>query len=115
MNELAKMERDTKVDYYQKYFAANKNKASAIWKGIWSIVNLNNTTRKDITLLNDKGKNISDPIKISELLNKYFVNVVPSIDKKIPKELKNFKDYTSKIKVNRSFFLNPTTHKKYST
>ena len=80
------MKRDRKVDYYQKYFAANKNKASAIWKGIRYIVNLNNTTRKDITLLNDKGKNISDPKKIVSCLTNNLWTLLLALTKKYPKD-----------------------------
>ena len=103
------MKRDSKLEYYRKFFEENKKKSSPIWKGIRSIVNINNTSRKDINLLNDKGKNVSDPTKIAELLNKYFASVGPNIDKKIPKSLKNFKEYMKKIKVNKTFFLNATT------
>ena len=53
-------------------------KASSIWKGIRSIVNIQRTSKKSIKLLNDKGKNIYDPKKIVELFNKYFVNVEPN-------------------------------------
>ena len=73
-NSLTKMKRE-----------ANKNKASSIWKGIRSIVHIHNSSKKDITLLNDKGSNISDPKKIVDLFNKYFVKVGPNIDERIPK------------------------------
>ena len=103
------MKRESKIDYYKKYFEVNKNKASSIWKGIRSIVNIQNSSKKDIKLLNDKGKNIYDPKKITELFNKYFVNVGPNIDSKIPKAHKHFREYMRKIKVNKTFFLTATT------
>ena len=103
------MKRESKIDYYKKYFEVNKNKASSIWKGIRSIVNIQDSSKKDIKLLNDKGKNIYDPKKITELLNKYFVNVGPNIDSKIPKVHKHFREYMRKIKVNKTFFLTATT------
>ena len=108
-NKVTKMKRDSKVEYYRRFFEENQKKSSAIWKGIRSIVNINNTSRKDIKLLNDKGKNVCDPTKIAELLNKYFASVGPNIDKKIPKSLKHFKDFMKKIKVNKTFFLKATT------
>ena len=108
-NKITKLKRDSKVDYYQRFIDENKKKSPAIWTGIRSIVNLKNTLRKDIKLLNDKGKNICDPTQIAELLNKYFASVGPNIDKKIPKSLKHFKDFMKKIKVNKTFFLNATT------
>ena len=33
-NSIMKMKRESKIDYYRKYFEVNKNKASSIWKGI---------------------------------------------------------------------------------
>ena len=103
------MKRDSKIDYYRKYFEANKNKASSIWKGIMSIVNIHNSSKKDIKLLNDKGSNISDPKKIVDLFNKYFVKVGPNIDERIPKANKHFTEYMSKLKVNKTIFLTPAT------
>ena len=52
-NELTKMKRDNKIDYYHNYFETNKNNASSIWKGIRSIVNFSKSSRKDIKLLNN--------------------------------------------------------------
>ena len=59
-NSITKMKRESKIDYYKKYFEVNKNKASSIRKGIRSIVNIQNSSKK-------------------ELFNKYFVNVGPNI------------------------------------
>ena len=50
-NKVTKLKRDSKVDYYHRFFDENKKKSSTIWKGIRSIVNLKNTSRKDIKLL----------------------------------------------------------------
>ena len=108
-NSLTKMKQDSKIDYYRKYFEMNKNKASSIWKGIRSIVNIQNSSKKDIKLLNDKGSNISDPKRIVDLFNKYFVKVGPNIDERIPKAHKHFTEYMSKLKVNKTIFLTPAT------
>ena len=105
-NSLTKTKRDSKIDYYRKYFEANKNKASSIWKGIRSIVNIQNSSKKDIKLLNDKGSNISDPKKIADLFNKYFVKVGPNIDERIPKAGKHFIEYMNKLKVNKNYMFN---------
>ena len=50
-NQVTKLKRNNKLDYYKKFFDTNKSKMSAIWKGIRSIVNINNTSKKDILLL----------------------------------------------------------------
>ena len=33
-NELTKLKRDRKIEYYHKYFESNKHKSSSLWKGI---------------------------------------------------------------------------------
>ena len=53
-NLLTKMKRDCKLNYYKEYFEANKNKMSSIWKGIRSIVNINNSSKKEIKLIDNK-------------------------------------------------------------
>ena len=60
------------------------NKMSTIWKGITSIVNINNTSKKDIKILDKNGKKITDPQKIVNLFNNHYANVGPNIDKKTP-------------------------------
>ena len=103
------MKQESKIDYYRKYFEANKNKTSSIWKGIRSILNIQNSSKIDIKLINDKGKNISDRKKIVELFKKYFVNVGPNIDSKIPKDRKHFREFMRKLKGNKTFCLTATT------
>ena len=103
------MKTDNRVEYYHRFFDENKKKISAIWEGIRSIVNINTTSRKDIKLLIDIGKTVCDPHKIAELLNKYFASVGNNIDKKIPKSLKQFKEFVKKTKVNKTLFLKACT------
>ena len=78
------MERDSKMDYYKRFFDSNKNKMSTMWKGIRSIVNINNTSKKDIKILNKNGKKMTDSQKIVNLFNQHYANVGPNIDKKTP-------------------------------
>ena len=92
-NKVTKLKRDGRVEYYHRFFDENKRKSLAIWKGIRSMVNINSTTRKYIKLLDEKDKNVCDPNKIAELLNKYFASVGNNIDKKIPRSLKHFKEF----------------------
>ena len=54
------------------------------------------------------SKNIVDPKNITELFNKYFVNVRPILMAKYMKVI-NILQFMRKIEVNRSFFLAATT------
>ena len=107
-NSITKMKRQSKIDYYKKYFEVNKSKSKSIWKGIRSIVNINSNSRRDIKLINEDGKFITDSKKIANTFNKYFVSIGPEIDKGIPKSEHNYRDYLSSIKVNITFFMSPT-------
>ena len=100
------MKRDSKLNYYKEYFEANKNKMSSIWKGIRSIVNINNSSKKEIKLIDNKGRKITDPLKIAEQFNNHYDNVCPNIDKKIPKAIKNYRDHLKK-NCEKYFFLSP--------
>ena len=50
-NHVTRLKRSSKLDY-EDFFESNKNKMSNIWKGIRSILNLNNNSKKDIKMLN---------------------------------------------------------------
>ena len=82
---------------------------SSIWKGIRTIVNINSKSKRDIKIINNKGVKLTDPLKIAKLFNEHYVNVGPTIDKKIPKAIKKFQDYLSNIKIQKTFFLKPAT------
>ena len=106
-NSVTNMKRDAKTKFYQQYCETYKWESSKVWKGIKSIVKLN-TTSKDISLIDNKGSNVTDPSKIANLFNNYFVNIGPSIDKAILNSETDFRDILKNIKVNNTFFLSPT-------
>ena len=109
-NSITKLKREAKKRYYKDFFELNKTKISIVWKGIKSIVNIKQSSRKDITLIDGDGKDITDPYKISNSFNKYFVNIGPDIDKTIPKSKHDYNKYLNEIHCNKTFFLVPTTH-----
>ena len=65
-----------------------------------------------MAILDNNGSSITDPNKIANCFNEYFVNVGAQIDKKIPTSMKKYSDYLSNIRVNRSFFLKPVTYQE---
>ena len=80
-NIVTKLKRDAKKSYYKEYFQFHKVNSTAIWKGIKSIVNVNSKIKRDITLIDNQGKNISNPTMIANLFNIFFVNIGIEIDK----------------------------------
>ena len=86
----------------------HKDKTASIWKGIRSLVKLKSSSKKDISIIDDKGVIIPDQEKICNQFNNFFVNIGLNIDKTIPNSKRNFREYLHQIKVNKSFFLIPT-------
>ena len=66
-NLVTKMKRDSKIEYYKKFFENNKYKVSSIWKGIRIIVNINSKSK----IINNKGVKLTDPLKIAKLFNEH--------------------------------------------
>ena len=110
-NNLTTVKRNSKIEHYKNYFALNSKKSAAIWKGIRSLVKIKQTSQRDILILDNKGSLITDPKLIAEHFNKYFVNVGPTIDNKIPLSKRNFTDYLQNFTINHSFFLTPVIQK----
>ena len=104
-NKLTKMKRERKTIYYKNFFETNKNNSSKIWKGIRSIVNLNGTSKRDIKIIDHKGKIIIDQQCIANCFNQYFVEIGLKTDKKISHIPKNFHDYLKDITCKNTFFL----------
>ena len=84
-NEVTTLERKNKTEYYKIYFEKNIKKTKALWEGIRSLVYIKPSNKSDISILDTNGDTITDPLKISNCFNKYFVNVGSDIENKIPK------------------------------
>ena len=102
------MKGDSKTKYYNEYFEIHKEKAALIWNGIRSLVKLKSSSKKDISIIDDKGVIISDQKNICNHFNNYFVNIGHNIDKMIPNSKHSYREYLHQIKVNKSSFLTPT-------
>ena len=96
-NTITRMRRGAKSKSYKEYFEMHKDKTASIWKGIRSLVKHKSSSKKDITISDDKGVIISDQEKNCNQFNNF-------IDKTIPNSKRNFREYLHQIKVNKSFF-----------
>ena len=54
------------------------------------------------------GKEVSDPMKMANIFNNYFLNVAQKIDEKIPRTRKSPLDYLT-LRNDKTFFLSPVT------
>ena len=75
---------------------------------IRSIINMNKKAGSSVSYLTHSGKEISDPMKMANIFNNYFVNVAQKIDEKIPRTRKSPLDYLTLIN-DKAFFLSPVT------
>ena len=98
--------RENKIEYYNRYFTFHNSNMKKMWSGIRSIINMNNKAGSSISHLTHNGKEISDPMKMANIFNNYFVNVAQKIDEKIPRTRKSPLDYLTS-RNDTTFFLSP--------
>ena len=81
-NLVAAEQRHSKIRYFQNYFEKYKTNMS----GIRSSVNVKNKNNiPQISHLLKDGSSITDPTKVANIFNQYFINVGSNVDKSIPK------------------------------
>ena len=71
-NTITRMKRDAKSKYCKEYFAMHKDKTASIWRGIRSLVKLKSSSKKDKSIIDDKGVIISDQ-------EKFVINLIISL------------------------------------
>ena len=80
-----------------------------LWSGIKTIISHKSSTSSTINKIKDMEGNVtSEPSKISNIFNDFFVNVADEIRKSIPKTPKSPLDYLSN-RTSNSLFLTPVT------
>ena len=92
-----------------------KNKASSTCKGIRYLVNIKSCSKRDIRIMEDNGSKISDPTKIANLFNEYFVTIGPNIESEISNSKNDYRDFLKNIKLNKGFSYFLLHMKKYLT
>ena len=88
-NRVVAEQRQNKIKYFQNYFEKYKTNMKMQWSGIRSIVNAkknSNISHMSHLLINDSR--VSDPTKMANIFNQYFVNVGIKVDKSIPRTKK---------------------------
>ena len=80
-----------------------------MWKGIWSLVTIKSSNKTDISILDSNGELITNPLKIVNCFNEYFVNVGSMVENKIPCSNISYTHYLKQICINKSFYLRPAT------
>ena len=80
-----------------------------LWSGIRSVVDVKNKINiPQISHLLKDGSRITDPTKMANIFNQYFMNVGSNVDKSIPRTKKSPLSYL-KGRNHESLFLAPVT------
>ena len=88
-NALIKL---TKRNYYLKLFSSYKNSTKKLWQAI-NTLSKGSLSKAQISSLIHEDRIISEPKDISETFNDHFVNIAPSLEKKLAKAIQNPLDF----------------------
>ena len=107
-NQLRKLLRVAEKKHYADRISENKHNSKRLWMIIKSVINRNKKTKfQDKFKFND-GSYTTDMKIICEKFNDFFINVGPSLSKKIPPQISSPDDYI-KTKAVYSLYLEPVT------
>ena len=88
---INKLKRKCKRDYYQNYFNENSANSKKVWQGINKL--LNRGRKKQSTIFLEENGLISDPFKVANKFNNYYLNIADKLCEKIPKKDNEYQDY----------------------
>ena len=92
-NSLTNLKRQSKQNYYKKYFKENKTNLIKVWKGIKEIILINKSNQTQPACLKIGNKNISNKKKPSKEFNNFLGTIAERIGKKTPKSNEQFSNY----------------------
>ena len=110
-NSVTNRLRESKENYYRKYFEDNKLNLRKIWNGIKEIINLKKSNKSQPRCIKINEIYITDQNKIAKNFNKHFATIAEKIDGKTPKSKLKVNDYLKHRNLN-SFFLKPVNEKE---
>ena len=93
-NEITRLIRISKKDYYERYFTKHKENLGKVWKGIREIINIKAKCSDYPTCIIDNKETITDPVEIANRFNNFYSSVADSIlEKRKYNGTKSFKDF----------------------
>ena len=78
-NEISTQLRDSKKEYYSRYFTKNKKNLRKTWVGIKEIINLKASKTTTPTFIKDGDSILSDEKSIATCFNNYFTSIADKI------------------------------------
>ena len=108
-NRVSNELKESKERYFHNYFSVNSQNMKKLWSGIKTIISHKSSTSSLINKIKGKDGSVkSDPSKMSNIFNDFYVNVADGITKTIPLTPKSTLDYLSD-RICSSLFLTPVT------
>ena len=108
-NRVSNEIKRSKEIYFHNFFSTNTQNMKNLWSGIKTIISHKSSNSSSINKIKDKEGNVtSEPGRISNIFNDFFVNVADDITKTIPLTPKSPLDYLSN-RTSNSLFLTPVT------
>ena len=98
----------SKSEYLKLLFDKNHNNNTLIWKGIWQLITIISKRKVHLNIVKLKGKDITNPTKIANAFNNFFINIGPNLSKTILDSSKPFKNFLKDSSLN-SFLLKATS------
>ena len=107
--------RESKANYFYKYFQNNSNNMKQLWSGIKSVICIRKPNNVNvISKLKDSNGNLTaDPTVIANIFNTFFANVSHDITKNIPSSNKSPLNFMGD-RVGNSFFMSPSVPSEIS-
>ena len=85
-NEITRLTRNNKKDYYDRYFTKHKKNLSKTWQGIKEIINIKTKTSDYPSCIIVDGVTITDPSEIASKFNDFYTSIADDILQKEEEE-----------------------------
>ena len=82
--------KQSKKNYYDKYFKDNINNMENTWEGIRSIISLQKRTNDSPKIISLEGHMVTDPRTIANNFNSFFCSVAAELQSEVPFSYKRF-------------------------
>ena len=105
--------KQSKQNYYNEYFLINSNNIKNTWKGIKSIIAMNDKNNEVPKIIKSNESYLTDPLDIANTFNDFFSSVASKIQSKISFSYKSFSDFLP-AHISNSFFISPCTKEEIS-
>ena len=92
-NMISTLLKQSKKNYYDKYFKDNINNMKNTWKGIRSIISLQKTSNDSPKIISLEDHTVTDPRTIANTFNNFFCSVATGVQSEVPFSYKTFFEY----------------------